>query len=256
MDMPHLRLLQFSYTDLCEWGDPAFQWFLARTDPAFALRPRNRVCPQPPVSAQVGATGGTLSSPGDGTTYSFAPGTFGSAAGATIAVAGAVTVTHTPKQADAAPPTGALAGIRHFYEADARDAGGQPVQPLLPYTVTITFGPADLTSGRVLSSTLALYVWNGTAWEREPTSRLDAGAYTVTADTQPLVHVGGAGPGAAGRHECICPWWCAADREGTYLPVRASGAAQLATCKDQQSQDRTKAPAAGQHAQPNRRISG
>jgi Leucine-rich repeat (LRR) protein len=181
MDLQHLRLLQFSYTDLCEWGDPAFQWFLMNTDPSFVLRPRNRVCPQPPVSAQVGLSGGTLSSEGDGTTYTFAPGTFGAPVRAASATAGAVTVTHTPVQVDAAPPTGSLAGIRHFYDADARDAGGQSVQPLLPYTVTITYGPADLSAGRVLSSTLALYLWNGTAWVQEPTSRLDVEAYTLTA---------------------------------------------------------------------------
>jgi hypothetical protein len=159
----------------------AFQWFLAKTDPAFALRPRNRVCPQPPVSAQIGSPGGTLSSESDGTTYTFAPETFVSSTGATTAAAGVVTVTHTPKQADAAPSTGSLAGIRHFYDVEARDAGGQSVQPLLPYIVTITYGPADLTSGRVISNTLALYLWNGTAWVQEPTSQLDVGAYTITA---------------------------------------------------------------------------
>ena len=117
----------------------------------------------------------------DGTTYTFAPGTFGSSAGAASAGAGVVTVTHTPLEARAAPSTGSLAGIRHFYDVDARDAGGQSVQPVLPYTVTITYGPADLTSGRVISSTLALYLWDGSAWEQEPTSQLDVEAYTVTA---------------------------------------------------------------------------
>jgi hypothetical protein len=181
MDLAHLRLLQFNYTDLCEWGDVAFQWFLARTDPAFALRPRNRVCPRSPVSAQIGPSGGSLSSEADGTTYSFAPGTFGSPAKTTDAAAGIVTVTHTPLEARAAPSTGSLAGIRHFYDVDARDAGGQSVQPALPYTVVITYGPADLTSERVIASTLALYLWDGSAWEQEPTSQLDVKAWTVTA---------------------------------------------------------------------------
>ncbi len=181
VDLPHLRLLQFAYTDLCEWGDVGFQWFLVHTDPAFALRPRNRVCPQSPISAQVGPVGGTLASQGDNTTYSFAPGTFGPSAGAAIAAAGVVTVTHTPMQADAAPSTGRLAGIRHFYDVVARGAGGQSVQPVLPYTVTIVYGPADLADSRAISSTLALYLWNGATWVQEPTSRLDVAANTVTA---------------------------------------------------------------------------
>jgi hypothetical protein len=181
MDLQHLRLLQFYYTDLCEWGDPAFQWFLARTDPGFVLRPRNRVCPQPPVSAKVGLSGGTLSSEADGTTYTFAPGTFGASAGVAIAATGEVTVTHTPRQADAAPSTGDLAGIRHFYDVEARDDSGQSVQPVLPYTVTITYGPADLAAGRAVESTLALYLWDGAAWAKEPTSRLDTATRTVTA---------------------------------------------------------------------------
>ena len=96
-------------------------------------------------------------------------------------MSGVVTVTHTPKQAGAAPPTGSLAGIRHFYDVSARDAGGQYVQPVQPYTVTITYGPVDLASGRAIEDTLALYLWNGTAWVQEPTSRLDAAANTVTA---------------------------------------------------------------------------
>jgi Leucine-rich repeat (LRR) protein len=181
MDLQHLRLLQFSYTDLCEWGDVAFQWFLVNTDPAFVLRLHNPVCPQSPVSATIGPAGGTLSSEGDSTTYSFAPGTFGSSAQAVLAVAGNVTVTHAPKQAEAAPPTGNLVGIRHFYDVSARDASGQSVQPLLPYTVTIAYGPVDLAYNRAIESTLALYLWDGTAWVQEPTSQLDAAADTVTA---------------------------------------------------------------------------
>lgn len=55
------------------------------------------------------------------------------------------------------------------------------MQPRLSYTVTITYGPADLTAGRVLSSTLALHLWDGTTWVPESTSRLDVEAYTVTA---------------------------------------------------------------------------
>ena len=63
----------------------------------------------------------------------------------------------------------------------ARDASGQVVQPVLPYTVTITYGPIDLAYGDAIESTLALYRWSGTAWVQEPTSRLDAEANTVTA---------------------------------------------------------------------------
>ena len=55
------------------------------------------------------------------------------------------------------------------------------MQPSLPYTVTIAYGPADLAGSGAISSTLALYFWNGAAWVEEPTSRLDAAANTVTA---------------------------------------------------------------------------
>ena len=194
-------------------GRPAFQWFLVRTDPAFALRPRNRICPRPPVSAQVGPSGGSLSSEADGTTYTFAPWTFGSSAGAAIAVSGVVTVTHTPEEADAVPSTGDLAGIRHFYDVDARDGGGQSVQPLLPYTVTITYGPADLTSGHVISSTLALHVWDGKAWVQEPTSRLDVGAYCVTATPDRFSTWAVLGEAMSGG-EVYLPCCFAADPEG------------------------------------------
>jgi len=78
------------------------------------------------------------------------------------------------------------------------------VQPRLSYTITITYGPIDLASGRAISSTLALHLWNGTAWVPESTSRLDVEAYTVTA--RPAASRAGR-CSARGCPEagCICP---------------------------------------------------
>ena len=89
--------------------------------------------------------------------------------------ADAFTYTHADEYADQHPHADA------FTCTHARDASGQVVQPVLPYTVTITYGPIDLAYGDAIESTLALYRWSGTAWVQEPTSRLDAEANTVTA---------------------------------------------------------------------------
>lgn len=178
------RYINFGRTRICEPSDLGFQIALAAARlMGFTIISSGLKCAPPPaVSAQVGPSGGTLASPGDGTTYTFAPGTFGSVAYAAIASAAVVTVTHVPKDANAAPATGTLVGIRHFYDAYARDASGQYVQPQKPYTVTIQYGPIDLASSRARESTLALYRWNGTTWVREPTSRVDTEADTITAN--------------------------------------------------------------------------
>lgn len=178
------RYINLGRTQICEPTDLGFQIALAAARlMGFTIISSGLKCAPPPtVSAQVGPSGGTLSSPGDGTTYTFAPGTFGGAAETAIASTAVVTVTHVPKDASAVPSTGNLVGIRHFYDAYARDASGQYVQPQKPYTVTIQYGPIDLASSRARESTLALYRWNGTTWVREPTSRVNVISDTITAN--------------------------------------------------------------------------
>lgn len=107
----------------------------------------------PPTTASISAGGGSLVGPFDGTTYTFAPGTF----------TDTVTVTHTPRFFGAISSTGELTGIRHFFETTAvYSAGGQPAQPLLPYTVTVEY--SDSEQAYAVEETLGLWAWDGQAW--------------------------------------------------------------------------------------------
>ncbi len=177
------RYISFYGTQICEPTDAEFQNLLWSDRMAgWTILSSGLACEAPPTLAPVGPAGGTLSSAADGTTYTFAPGTFGPSAEVAIASAGVVTVTHAPKAAGAAPSTGNLVGIRHFYDVYARDATGQYVQPVKPYTITIQYGPLDIAAGHAIESTLALYRWNGTSWVKEPTSRVNVISDTITAN--------------------------------------------------------------------------
>lgn len=128
-----------------------------------------KLAPLPSVSAAIPPSGGTLASPADGISYTFAAGTFAST----------TVVTHTTHFADAIPPTGNLAGSQAF-DLQARDsATGQPVQPTKPYSVTIQYGEAQ--RGPAIESTLALYFWDGSQWVKEPSSTLDITSHTISA---------------------------------------------------------------------------
>lgn len=124
----------------------------------------------PSVSASIPTNGGSLTSPFDGTTYTFPAGTF----------ADTVTINHTPLSADDAPAIGRLTAINHFFEVSAvHSASDQPAYPTRPYTVTVQY--TDAEKGPAIESTVALYNWDGTQWVREPTSTVDTEANTVTA---------------------------------------------------------------------------
>jgi hypothetical protein len=178
MKCSYLRELFFGGTSVCDPKDKEFQAWLNSVD---EVTYSSVECDETPTSAPIGEAGGTLSCEVDNTTYSFAPGTFNPLRGTAIAATGVVTVTHIPKRTADLPSTGDLVGIRHGYEVHARNERDQTVRPALPYTVTITYGPVDLVIGCPQEATLAFYFWDGAAWVREPTSRLDAEANTVTA---------------------------------------------------------------------------
>ncbi len=169
----NLRLEKFDFatTRLCEPGDREFQtWLSSGVRYLWSTGCR---CDAPPIWERIWPLGGTLSSQGDMTDYTFRSGTFSTA----------VTVTHTPLSsgppvlldeaplAAGAPPAKRLAGIRHYYQVSAVNDSGQPVTPTLPYTVTVGYSMLDL--GGVVESTLALYRWDGARWVKEPTSRVD-----------------------------------------------------------------------------------
>ncbi len=124
----------------------------------------------PRVVWSIAPSGGTLTSPYDGTAYAFASGTFQNT----------TWITHTHLLNTDLPSFGNLEGIGHAYQVVTKDTvTGQPVEPGQAYDVTIQYSEED--RGAVIESTLALYYWNGSQWVREPTSSVDTTANTITA---------------------------------------------------------------------------
>ena len=123
------------------------------------------------VAAAVSTSGGVLTSSTDATLYTFGAGTF------TMPV----TVTHTPLSPINTPATGDLTGIGHFFQVAAVDSNGQPVQPALGQTFTITVQFTDAQQSPAIESTVALYYWNNSQWVKEPTSTVYTATNTVTA---------------------------------------------------------------------------
>ena len=125
---------------------------------------------QPGASSTIPVSGGTLTSPADTTSYTFAAGTFAAPA----------FVRHPVLDPADAPSTGDLSGIGHFHSLAATDsATGQPLTPTHPYAVTVQY-TAEQRAG-VVESTLGLYNWDGQHWVREATSQVNVGTKTVTA---------------------------------------------------------------------------
>jgi hypothetical protein len=122
------------------------------------------------VTAEISTTGASLTSTPDNIVYTFPPNTF----------TAPVVFTHTIRFQSDCPSTGQLQPVDRFYEASAAVSGsGLPTQPTGPYTVTIQY--TDLAEGPVQESTLALYVWDGSAWVKEPSSVVVPDANTVVA---------------------------------------------------------------------------
>ncbi len=116
--------------------------------------------------------------PGTGITLSFA-------SGVTITVPAGVftdtvTLIHTPHSIT---NTGVLSHVGLFYTISAMyQAHSLPAQPQAGkrYTITVTYQQADVPPG-LDESILALYVWNGSQWFKEPSSMVDTEANTITA---------------------------------------------------------------------------
>jgi hypothetical protein len=124
-----------------------------------------------PVSATIPPGGGTLTSPGDQTTYTFPSGLFTSTA----------VITHTPRYPGNVPSPSDLIHIGHAFEVTGTIASTatRPVQPSQPYTITIRY--TETEKGAAIESSLALYYWNGNAWNRESTSVVDTSTNVITA---------------------------------------------------------------------------
>jgi hypothetical protein len=127
---------------------------------------------RPATKATLGAAGGSLNSAVDKTAYTFPAGSLGAS----------TDLTHTPRYPGNLPAAGRLVGIGHAFELTALAAGtGQPVTPAHPYTIKVTYTPAE--RGVAIEGTLALYAWNNGAWIRLPGSTVNTSAHTVTATT-------------------------------------------------------------------------
>jgi len=119
------------------------------------------------ASGMISSSSGSLTSPNDGILYTFPDNAFNQP----------VKVTHTPLFQGNLPGNGALVPAGYAYQVDAT-AGGTPIQPALPYTVTVPYDPYTPT---IIESTLALYYLDGATWVKEPTSVVDTNAKTITA---------------------------------------------------------------------------
>lgn len=115
-------------------------------------------------------TGGAVASSETGTTVSFPPGAVAAKAEVTLAPA-----VESNLQAN----TGALKSAGKFLTLTAK-AGETPVTSVSkPYTITVGYTAADVAG--MDESSLGIYWWNGSAWQKEPTSRVDTAARTVSA---------------------------------------------------------------------------
>jgi hypothetical protein len=211
--VPNMENLFYSRSPLCEPNDATFQAWLSHIAQYHMLSGTGVACGAAPATRSIGAAGGTLDSPADMTAHSFAPGTFAADTTVThtplrsdsapppptatpatgMATAGAHAWTAADSAWDAAPETGrampaealaaaaaqGLVGIGHVFELAATDAGGHPVTPRLAYSTSIQYSAYQ--SANTDEATLALYWWDGTRWNREPSSAMDPAARTVSA---------------------------------------------------------------------------
>jgi uncharacterized repeat protein (TIGR01451 family) len=119
---------------------------------------------QPPSTAIVDASGGTLLSSFDAVTYTytFAAGVF----------TDTVVVTHIPWLSDSGPSTDGLVRVGPMFEVQAVYSGtGQPAQLVAGQTFTLAVQYEDAKryaeGGTALESTLALYYQDGNQWVQE-----------------------------------------------------------------------------------------
>ena len=127
------------------------------------------------VQESIGTAGGTVSSH-DGSTRVRIP-----------AGAYSETVTFTYRPATGADPGAKKTATRHVFELNAVESdSGHPAQlaPGSTYTIAVEYLLAEVKS--VFEDTLALYHWSNHSWVKEPSSTLDTGARTITANPDHL----------------------------------------------------------------------
>jgi hypothetical protein len=114
--------------------------------------------------------GGVITSTFDSTSYAFASGTFTTT----------VEILHRPHYSGNITTPVKLQPIGHTFENSGwvYNLGGD-VQFVKPYTITIQYSDDEIKG--MLEDTLALYHFDGLAWELEPTSQVDANTNTLTA---------------------------------------------------------------------------
>lgn len=111
-----------------------------------------------PTSATIPTSGGTFTSNGDHTTYTFPPSTF----------TDTVIITHTARASSDAPSLNTLAGIDHFFDVTAvYSSTNLPAQPAASHTYTVAVEYTDAEKGPVIEETLGLYWWSGSAWSQQ-----------------------------------------------------------------------------------------
>lgn len=117
----------------------------------------------PPETATIAIANTELISQLDQTRYFFSADTF----------AESVTLTHTAQLPDDMPEAESLSHIHHFFEITAVSQNGTPITNVANTTYEIEIEYTDLEKGTVMENTLALYYWDGTQWQKEPSSSVD-----------------------------------------------------------------------------------
>ncbi len=123
---------------------------------------------QPISTASIPPTGGDFTSPSGDTTFTFPSGAFQST----------TSVTFTARLS--LPYNASRINIGHNFEISGlTDGSNQPAQPAQPYMIVFNYDDTDIKF--VIEDTLAFYFWNGSEWEKEPTSNIDTTSNTITA---------------------------------------------------------------------------
>ena len=150
-----------------------------------------RVLGRDQVRATIPPAGGGLTSSLGDTNFVFPAGAF------------TETVTLTYRHLWARSHVDARYGIRHAFDLGALyTATGQVAQLASGQVYTVAVHYTDAEQGPAIESTLALYGWDGSAWAREPSSRVDVRSNLVT---------------AAPTH--LSEWAVLGETRWTYLPV-------------------------------------
>jgi hypothetical protein len=113
----------------------------------------------------------TLTGSGGLATIVFTPATFSETS----------VITYTPRMP--VNPGRGLVGTGLFFELEATSQStGEPVRPDKVYTLTVSYVDEGVVAAQIMNEkALALYYWDGNQWLREPSSKVDSAANTITA---------------------------------------------------------------------------